>query len=181
MGCVYLVRNTVNGKGYVGKSINCMQARKKSHKYDVLHGSQWAFHCAIRKYNWDAFEWSILEEDDDDEFLCFMEQRWIKQLGTKVPNGYNMTDGGEGQSPGWTPTENQTRQFLEFARSPRTESHKEKIQKSLIGHQVSEETRRKISEALKGRKRSPESIEKTRKSLIGRQVSEETKKEDRRC
>lgn len=85
----------VSQKGYVGKTIGKLEYRKQSH-FKAADGGVWAFHCAIRKYGWDAFKWTILTEDDDDEFLCFMEQKWIKRIGTKSPNGYNLTDGGDG-------------------------------------------------------------------------------------
>lgn len=96
MGCIYLARCMVNGKGYVGKTTQLLEHRRDAHRRDAEKQSQFIFHRAIRKYGWDAFEWSILTEDDDDEWLFLMEQKWIKRLGTKTPNGYNMNDGGEG-------------------------------------------------------------------------------------
>lgn len=98
MGCVYLARCVVNGKGYVGKTVGKFENRIKSHEKSALNGGVWAFHNALRKYGSDAFRWSVLIEDDEDEFLCFMEQKFIKRLGTKSPGGYNMTDGGDGVS-----------------------------------------------------------------------------------
>jgi len=50
--------------------------------------------------------------------------------------------------------------------SPFKGKKRPEISKGLMGHHVSEETKRKISEAKKGRKRSKKSIEKQRKSIL---------------
>ena len=49
-GVVYLITNTVNGKVYVGQTINGLSKRWKGHKNDVRNGSQNPLHRAIRKY-----------------------------------------------------------------------------------------------------------------------------------
>jgi hypothetical protein len=96
MGIIYLARNTVNGKGYVGKTVQTMEFRRACHQKDAIANRGYYFHKALRKYGFDAFEWSVLYEDGDNDVLCIMETRMIRRLGTKIPNGYNMTDGGEG-------------------------------------------------------------------------------------
>lgn len=156
MGCVYLAWCEVSQKGYVGKTIGELEKRKIGHQKDDRPSS--LFRKAICKYGWDAFEWSILTEDDDDEFLCFMEQKWIKRLGTKMPNGYNMTDGGEGMA-GYSPPE-ETRKKLSLALKgksyeavygDRADEEKKKRSEAKLGKKCSLETRRKMSEAKKGR------------------------------
>ena len=47
-GVVYLITNTVNGKVYVGQTINGLSKRWKGHKNDVRKGSQNPLHRAIR-------------------------------------------------------------------------------------------------------------------------------------
>jgi group I intron endonuclease len=104
MGAVYLASNKVNGKAYVGFTFDLIR-RQEGHKRDTRDGSMLAFHCAIRKYGWDAFEWSVVYEDDEDsdrEWMGWWERKFIKKLGTKVPNGYNMTDGGDGGAMEYT-------------------------------------------------------------------------------
>jgi group I intron endonuclease len=98
MGCVYLARCKVNGKLYVVKKTYDFEYYLR--RYEIIAASgeptTRVFIKALRKYGFATFEWTILAEDDDNEWLCLMEQKWIKLLGTKVPNGYNHTDGGEG-------------------------------------------------------------------------------------
>ena len=58
--CIYMAVNKINGKRYIGKSVN-FQARYKKHKYAKYYNTY--FHNAIRKYEFENFEWSILEEN----------------------------------------------------------------------------------------------------------------------
>ena len=51
---------------------------------------------ALHKYGEENFVWVVLEECDSREQLDEREIYWIKTLNTKAPNGYNLTDGGEG-------------------------------------------------------------------------------------
>lgn len=57
---------------------------------------------------------------------------------------------------------------------PRSEETKRKISKALKGRHISEEWKRKISEANKGRKPSDSTIQKVKEVNKGRLVSEET-------
>ena len=50
----------------------------------------------------------------------------------------------------------------------KTDKHKNKISKALIGRTVSEESRKRQSESMRGRKQSPEHIEKKRLAAIGK-------------
>jgi len=54
--------------------------------------------------------------------------------------------------------------------------HKEINSKSQVGKKLSEETKKRISDKLKGRKRNQETIEKIRKANTGKKLSEKTKK-----
>ena len=57
------------------------------------------FHAAIRKYGEDAFDWTVMEEGikTHDE-LNEAEKYWIREKNSLIPNGYNMTIGGNGNS-----------------------------------------------------------------------------------
>lgn len=212
MGCVYLARCKVNGKGYVGKTIGSLEGRKIGHWRDVLNGSNLAFHNALRRYGIDGFEWTVLCEDDDDDCLYLIERRQIKLLKTKKPNGYNLTDGGDGlRNPsvairrrigfyklGDKTPDSVKKKMSESARSSvhyeanvkrlalyresfvMSDEKRSKISQTLLGHEVSEETRSKIRDALsgrpgiKGRKASPETRAKISAAQIGRVNSQES-------
>ncbi len=168
MGVIYQARNKINGKCYVGKTIKTIKERRKQHEKDTSREAGFAFHNALRKYGLNAFEWEVLMICDDEDDLNESEIAWIKLLKTKAPNGYNLTDGGEGLS-GIT---DETRKKL---RRPKSAEHRRKIGEAHAGKVTSMETKAKLSKANKGkpsyfygRKHTPESIEKNRKAHIGK-------------
>lgn len=90
-GCIYLYRNLVNGKCYVGQTICPI---KKRH-YDHLHQDSY-FDRALKKYGEENFELTILESDiQTQELLDKKEIYYIEKYGSYV-NGYNQTRGGQG-------------------------------------------------------------------------------------
>lgn len=56
-GVIYLYTNKINGKVYIGQTIGDEENRKKSHR---LSKDEYPFHCAIRKYGWDNFEYKVI-------------------------------------------------------------------------------------------------------------------------
>ena len=109
MGYVYLATNRINGKRYVGQSID-FDKRKNEHRKSSLSGSRYVFHCAIRKYGFDAFDWEVLKHrefitrEQNKLWMTYWEKHYIKELNTMAPNGYNLTKGGEGVV-GYYPTD----------------------------------------------------------------------------
>ena len=163
MGCVYQAKNKINGMLYIGKTIKNFGQRIREHKCQALtYNSNYYFHNALKKYGFENFEWSILKESDDNNILLDFEKYYIKQLNTKISNGYNMTDGGEG-TVGYKPTKE--------ARLQRSINYKGKPHPP-----HSKETKEKISMSHKGRKHSPEHCENMRKYRLGLKSSEETKR-----
>ena len=121
---IYLITNKVNGKKYVGQSID-IEERWKRHiiasKKSELH-----IHRAIRKYGIDNFDFSILEECSVDK-LDEREIYWISELDT-YNNGYNMTIGGKGHNLYLDPKEREQKKKEVAKRSGKKyrDSHKEK-------------------------------------------------------
>jgi group I intron endonuclease len=95
MGTIYIATNLTNQKQYVGRTVQNFKNRKNSHiKLSKEENPKFFFHKAIKKYGVDSFKWICIEYPKKE--LNEMEMFWIKTLGTKAPNGYNLTDGGEG-------------------------------------------------------------------------------------
>lgn len=92
---IYQIRNTVNGKVYVGQAED-IPARWREHRYDLRMGLHSNSHlqAAYNKYGKAAFEWSVLELCPI-EGLDEREVWWISETGA-YENGYNMTSGGGG-------------------------------------------------------------------------------------
>jgi hypothetical protein len=101
---IYRFTNKINGKAYVGQSIN-IDERRRTHFYITRSGKlpksdNNVFHRAILKYGEDVFVFDILETLSRDEvkqnkeIINQAEIKWIKRLGTMSPNGYNTKSGG---------------------------------------------------------------------------------------
>lgn len=59
-------------------------------------GSGILLNRVIQKYGIENFRKEILEEIEYLKDLNLREIFWIQELNTKYPNGYNLTDGGDG-------------------------------------------------------------------------------------
>ena len=91
---IYLIKNLVNGKCYVGQTIQPVDTRWGQHVSQSLRGSKLILHCAIRKYGVESFERCILARAHTIDELNCLEEFHIKVQNTMVPNGYNLMPGG---------------------------------------------------------------------------------------
>ena len=135
MYTVYQHKNKINGKIYIGIT---MQKPEQRWRYGEGYKSSPHFYAAIQKYGWDNFEHNILFQNLTKEEACKKEQELIAKFNSiNREFGYNSTSGGE--------------IFV------MNEEIKQKISQAMIGnknglgHPCSEEKKRKISEAQKGR------------------------------
>ena len=117
-GCIYRLTNTINGRKYIGKTVN-FKKRMSDHKHSK---DGYYIHRAIRKYGWNTFKVEKIIDNVPEEDLNNLEISYIAVENTKRPNGYNLTDGGEGVS-GY--------------------SHTEEFKKKMIGWLHTEEVREK--------------------------------------
>ena len=173
MGCIYVVRNRSNGKYYVGKTIGTMKKRRLAHEASAkINHPKMAFHRALKKYGTESFSWCIIDEEDDEEMLYYLERYAIVFLDSRVPEGYNMTQRGDGTSG--------------FVRSVQDRQRKSEATKR---QWQSEKHRKKMSEKRKQWWKDPENAEKIKKirdasskaarsrvpRMKGKRHSEETK------
>lgn len=129
---IYKFENQKNGKCYIGQSV-ALEARYwshfRNHQNSNLRDYNTKFYRALRKYGFECFTYSILEQSDyfSKEELNEKEKYWIKKYNAKESNMfYNLRAGGD-CGPGGP---------------------------MFTGHKHSEETRRKMSENRKGSKNS---------------------------
>jgi group I intron endonuclease len=150
MGCIYLITNSVNGKCYVGQTLQAdSQRRWRRHKVLAAMDSPTALHAAIRKYGSDAFRFETIEQCNVAE-INDRESAWIERLNTLSPNGYNLTRGGDGFKGRHNA---ETRAKIGVASDP---EFTRKIQKLAVlantGAKRSPEARKRMSEAAKRRR-----------------------------
>ena len=96
VGVIYKITCLVNGKIYVGQTRQSLSRRITEHKRESSKGRP-GIDAAIGKYGWsdETFKVEVLE-------VCLVkmlnerEMFHIRELNSKAPNGYNLTDGGDG-------------------------------------------------------------------------------------
>ena len=132
---VYVITNKVNGKQYVGQTSKDLNVRWGEHTRIKSVPSCGYLHNAIRKYGADNFDIKPLVIVGTKQEMDFYEKQLISVLDTKAPNGYNLTNGGDG--------------VLGFTFS---KEQKQKISKGLVGRRMSDKTRAKLLERNKNNK-----------------------------
>jgi group I intron endonuclease len=158
---IYCVTNLVNGKQYVGQTVD---NRKVGHGLAITD--------AYKKYGKEVFEYEkICTGIANRNTLNYLERFWIDTHNTIAPNGYNIESGGTNKG--------------EVA-----ESTKQKLREHNLGKVVSMDVRKKISESLKGSKNpfygkthSAETLAKISAANVGKTVvlSDEAKEKCRKA
>jgi len=192
---IYLIKNILNNKIYVGSSVN-IDKRWKEHKN---HLKERKHHSVLLQRAWDkygeqSFLFEILEEVSNPEHLLAYEQVYLDYYKSyEIDRGYNICKIA-GSHLGIKRSE-ETRKKLSEAAKNRNEETRKKLREANVGKKhseqtkqklrevrqnLSEETRKKLSEAAKNRN------EETRKNMSeaqkgkvpwnkGKQTSDQTK------
>lgn len=148
---IYLITNTINGKQYIGQTTKNVEVRLSEHLRKSAKNKGYAIHRAIAKYGWDNFKVDILTNCLTQEHLNAEELRLITKFNTQVPNGYNLTAGGDG---GGKHSEQTKKLMSEMRKGKGMPDACLKASKLALSNRViSEETHRKLSEAQKGNKK----------------------------
>lgn len=93
---IYKFTNKINGKVYIGQSVNIERRYYDHLKRD---DSKNYFHRAIKKYGKDNFLFEILEEYSEEN-LNDREKYYIAKYNNNNRKlGYNSTSGGDGAEP----------------------------------------------------------------------------------
>ena len=155
MYTVYQHKNKINGKIYIG--ITSQKPEDRWGSQGCNYKSSPHFYSAIQKYGWNNFEHNILFTGLTKEQACLKEQELIKEYDLMNREfDYNSTSGGN-----------------IFVMNEET---KQKISQAMmgnkngLGHPCSEEKKKKISEAQKGRKFTKEHKQKLSEAAKNRHV-----------
>lgn len=155
MYTVYLHRNKINNKVYIGITMRSPEERwgKDGGNYKTSPH----FYASIQKYGWDNFEHIILHTGLTKEEACLKEQSLIKEYNSMDKEyGYNSTSGGEVFT-----VSKETIKKMSKAMMGNTNG---------LGHSCSEAKKKKISEAQKGRKLTEEHKQKLSEAAKKRKV-----------
>jgi group I intron endonuclease len=174
---IYGLRNKVNGKWYVGQSIN-VEERWKDYKR-LKCKKQRKLYAALLKYGYDNFETVLIENCEKDyNALNARETYWIQEYNS-VNEGYNITFGGGNRKL----TDETKRKIGEKSRNrkhtkeaiekiktaralqkptPMCPLHMEKLRIISRTRIVSQDTRNKMRAARLGKKHSQETKNKMR-------------------
>jgi group I intron endonuclease len=163
---IYQIRNLINGKRYIGSSIN-LEERWNRHKSLLLINQHHSikFQRAWNKYGEQNFIFEIIEEVRDKQLLLEREQYWM-DFFQSYKNGYNICI--------------KAGNCLGIKRSCKTKNKISKAQMGKKHHSYgknhSKEHKQKISEAMKGEnhhnvKLTLEKVQEIRKKYIPRKYT----------
>lgn len=174
---IYKITNIVNGKCYIGSSIN-IKKRFKAHYYVLKNNRNNSIKLqrAWNKYGESSFTFEVLLYCEKED-LVQNEQKAIDHYESAT-NGYNINPTAYSQL-GYVHTEN-TKQKISKANSGKIRSDEYRVQMSIrisgdknpnFGKVFSEEYRRRIGDAGKGRVTSEETKRKISDAMKGNQYS----------
>jgi group I intron endonuclease len=170
---IYSIRNTSNGKIYIGQSVN-LKKRKASH-FSYLRNRKHRNEYLQRAYlaNPDVFVFDVVELCAP-ELLNTKEREWIDKFDSMNEKfGYNLETGGKADFK----KSAETIEKMRVAASGKTipPEVRAKMSVSAKGRIVSAETRAKNAEAAKRLYHSPESRLKRSIKMTGRTQSPESR------
>ncbi len=171
-GSIYKIENKINGKIYIGQTIQNVERRWAQHKCKGKTRGRSAVNKAILKYGEESFEFSVIDEANSMDELNNKEIFYITETKCMAPNGYNLKEGGLNAS-----FSQETIDKIRKANTgkKRTKEQNEANRQRGLGVKQSKETIDKRVDKMIGHKVSEETKEKIRQSLIGHEVSQKTR------
>lgn len=162
---IYKITNNINGKVYIGQTIQDVRKRWRRHCAPTSRKS--LIGTALFKYKKENFTFEVIDETPTDvNELNNLEKYYIRQFNTTSPNGYNLTEGGlnyvitdelrEKLSKNWH-TEKRVKVLEDF-------------KKINIGRTVTEGAKRNMSLAQTGRKHSEETKLKIKNKNLNKDI-----------
>ena len=99
---IYRITNQVNGKVYIGKTVQSPNTRFNNHKHSARTGSNTMLHASIRKHGEENFKLEVIFVTFSEGWLSEFEQLFIAEYQSCIldpyGHGYNMTRGGDGMT-----------------------------------------------------------------------------------
>lgn len=148
---VYKVTNLINGKCYIGQTINSLARRWYGHYHPKSGAGRSALREAIIKYGKGSFKIEVIAECNSANSLDLVEKFFIHYYNTLAPAGYNLEAGGSRNNK---IISNSTRLKMSLAKKGKKQSPEliAARSKGMKGRKQSQETKAKIGATNKGRK-----------------------------
>lgn len=136
---VYIHRNLINGKVYIGQTCN-LSERWRSGGKNYFNSIK--FFNAIKKYGWNNFSHEVLYDNLNQEAANTLEKELIEKYDS-INNGYNLKEGGARGAL----SEESLKKMRDSIRKGFVEhpERREKIRQKALGRQDTPETRHKRS------------------------------------
>lgn len=165
---IYIHINKVNNKKYVGQTKqDCCHRWWNGEGYKPKKNGMSHFYNAIKKYGWDNFEHEILYSNISKEEACKIEIELIEKYKTQDRNfGYNVLSGGTAPSVPIEIREKMSKALMGNKNGlgkPCSEEKKRKISEAQKGRHLTEDHKKKLSAAKKGKSHKPLSAESRKK------------------
>ena len=94
MNDIYIIKNKINDKVYIGQTTKGYLTRFKQHCRLLKSSEKMYIHRAIKKHGPQNFYVELLETLQDPSDLDEREEYWIKKYDSYT-NGYNLCEGGK--------------------------------------------------------------------------------------
>jgi group I intron endonuclease len=155
-GYIYRIDNLENGKFYIGQTIQTIQQRWNDHVSDTRNLSdEMVIHLAMRKYGIDAFTMEpihTIERETKTDLKKKLNELEIQEIEQLKPE-YNIAKGGLGHTGVTIPRFGADNHFYGKKHTEETKRRLSEASKGRrLGVKLSEETKRKMSECKKGDK-----------------------------
>ena len=96
-GIIYLIKNKISDKSYIGITMGRLKARWEQHidkAFSEKKLDKNSIHAAIKESGSKAFTINRIDTASSEGELCDKEIKWIEHYKTKEPKGYNLNAGG---------------------------------------------------------------------------------------
>lgn len=163
IGYIYKTTDLKNGKIYIGQH--------KGSVFDTNYNGSGNIIKSIKRKRPQDLETKVIEWCSTKTELDEREKYWISSFGSQDPKiGYNLAEGGN-TNLGYKHTDEWKRKMSESMKgrkNPHTEEWKQKVSCSLKGHEIPQNVREKISKTQTGKVMSEESKRKMSEAQKGK-------------